>query len=146
MTKINFTKEHFDKMCTHLMKMLLQHSTVFTKLGTPLNACELLHTTTINTLNDIRISLGKQIEKLENQDEWVADNYSQAQLDHLKEQKETVNLVIGYRRFTLENEEIAKKREELNAKLSELKEAQKSPDDKIKEIEEELNNLEPVDF
>ena len=48
MAKINFTKEHFDKMCSLLLTMLLNNNIVNSKLGTPINVVELLHTTTIN--------------------------------------------------------------------------------------------------
>ena len=63
---------------------------------------ELLHTTSINGLNSIRLSLAKQIENLENTDEWVASPVSQAKLDNFKVAKETVNLIIGYKRFQQE--------------------------------------------
>lgn len=146
MAKINFTKEHFDKMCTGVLEMVLLNTTVPTKMGTPLNAIELLHTTTIGTLNGIRLSLSKQIETLENQDEWVAESISQTKLASLKSMKETVNLIIGYKRYQLEKEETAKKRKELESKLSELKESQKTPEDKIKEIEEQLKSLDTTTF
>ena len=146
MAKINFTKEHFDKMCVGILGMVINNITIPTKMGTPLNAIELLHTTTIGTLNGIRLSLSKQIETLENQDEWVAESTSQTKLESLKNMKETVNLIIGYKRYQLEEEETAKKREELKAKLAELKESQKSPEDKIKELEEELNSLDATTF
>ena len=64
MTKINFTKQHFDKLCAGLLSMVLNNITIPTKMGTPLNVIELLHTTSINTLNNIRLNLNKQIEKL----------------------------------------------------------------------------------
>ena len=146
MAKINFTKEHFDKMCVSILGMVINNITIPTKMGTPLNAIELLHTTTIGTLNGIRLSLSKQIETLENQDEWVAESTSQTKLESLKSMKETVNLIIGYKRYQLEEEETAKKREELKAKLAELKESQKSPEDKIKELEEQLNSLDATTF
>lgn len=146
MAKINFTKEHFDKMCDGLLGMVLTNATIPTKMGTPLNAIELLHTTTIGTLNNIRVSLGKQIETLENQDEWVAESTSQTKLRNLKSMKETVNLIIGYKRYQLEKEETANKRRELEAKLSQLKESQKTPEDKIKELEDELSELDSTTF
>ena len=146
MAKINFTKEHFDKMCVGILGMVINNTTIPTKMGTPLNAIELLHTTTIGTLNGIRLSLSKQIETLENQDEWIAESTSQTKLESLKNMKETVNLIIGYKRYQLEEEETAKKREELKAKLAELKESQKSPEDKIKEIENALSELGSTTF
>ena len=146
MAKINFTKEHFDRMCVGILGMVLKNTTVPTKMGTPLNALELLHTTTIGTLNGIRLSLSKQIETLENQDEWVAESTSQTKLESLKNMKETVNLIIGYKRYQLEKEETANKRRELETKLSQLKESQKTPEDKIKELENALSELDSTTF
>lgn len=141
MAKINFTKEHFNKMCTLLMGMLLRNEVISSKLGTPINVVELLHTTTINSLNNTRLTLSNKIKQLESQDEWVASDSTAKQLDTAKEQKELVNLVIGYKRYKMEVEENAQKKAELTAKLKALKESQKSPEDKIKEIEAELSAM-----
>ena len=65
MAKINFTTEHFEKLCRLALNMLMSNDVVFTKLGVALNVSELIHTTTINTLNDIRLHISKTIEKLE---------------------------------------------------------------------------------
>ena len=146
MAKINFTKEHFNKMCEGVLEMVLENKVISTQMGTPLNAIELLHTTTISTLNGIRLSLSKQIETLENQDEWVAESTSQTKLENLKSMKETVNLIIGYKRYQFEKKETAHKRRELEAKLSQLKESQKTPEDKIKEIESVLSELDSTTF
>ena len=146
MAKINFTKEHFDKMCGGILEMVLKNTTISTKMGTSLNILELLHTTTIGTLNGIRLSLSKQIETLENQDEWVAESTSQTKLESLKNMKETVNLIIGYKRYQLEKEETANKRRELETKLSQLKESQKTPEDKIKELENAHSELDSTTF
>ena len=141
MAKINFTKEHFNKMCTLLMGMLLRNEVISSKLGTPINVVELLHTTTINSLNNIRLTLSNKIKQLESQDEWIASEINAQQLDIAKRQKELVNLVIGYKRYKMEVEENAQKKAELTAKLKALKESQKSPEDKIKEIEAELSAM-----
>lgn len=144
--KINFTKEHYQKMCELLLGMLVENETIPSKMGTPLNVVELLHTTTVNSLNNIRLALGKEIEKFENQDEWIASDSSQSKLEDLKAKKELVNLVIGYKRFTLEVEGNKRKKAELRAKLNALKESQKTPEDQIKELEAELAGLEQPTF
>lgn len=146
MAKINFTQDHFVQMQHLLLRMLMSNATITTKLGGELNVVELLHTTTINTLNSIRLSLAKHIENLENNDEWLADNASQEALDKAKAQKELVNLIIGYKRFILEKEEIKKKKAILETKLAELRESQKTPEDKVKELETELAGLDSTDF
>lgn len=144
--KVNFTKEHFNQMCNYLISMLITNTVVTTKMGTPLNVVELLHTTTIKTLNGIRIFITKQISNLENEDEWVATESTQTKLENLKNLKEAINLIIGYKRYNLEVEEAKRQRVELEAKLAELKESQKTPADRIKEIEDELKDLETTEF
>lgn len=146
MAKINFTQDHFAQMQHLLLGMLMSNTTITTKLGGELNVVELLHTTTINTLNSIRLSLSKHIENLESKDEWIADNASQEALDKAKAQKELVNLIIGYKRYMLEREETKRKKAALEAKLAELKESQKTPEDKIEELEAELAGLDSTDF
>lgn len=143
---INFTQDHFNRLQSLLLGMLFANKTINTKLGQPLNVVELLHTTSINGLNSIRLSLGKQIENLENQDEWVASTVSQSKLNDLKVAKETVNLIIGYKRFQLEAEEVAKKRAELTARIAQMKEEAKTPEDRLKEAEAELAALETPSF
>lgn len=146
MAKINFTKEHYNKMLSMAAVMLVSNETVVTKIGTPLNIVELMHTTTINTLVNIKKDLSKKIENLEDQDEWVESNTNQVNLTRYKNQKELVNLIIGWKRFMLEASEAAKRKQELESKLKELKDSQKTPEDKIKEIEAELASMKEPDF
>lgn len=146
MAKINFTKEHFAKLQQYALGMLFNNEVIFTRMNTPLNIVELLHTTTIGTLNEIRLALAKAIEKLENQDEWTSTEDTQAKLEGLKLRKELVNLIIGYKRFNLENEANARKKAELEAKLKELEESQKSPADKIAELKAEIANIDTEEF
>lgn len=141
MTKINFTKDHFAKLQKMATEMLFNNEAVITKLGSPLTIVDLLHLTTIGTLNDIRLSLGKAIDRLENQDEWTSTEDTQEKLAGLKNKKELVNLIIGYKRFLLEQEAVSRKKQELTNKLNNLKESTKTPEDKIKELEEELATL-----
>ena len=146
MAKINFKKEHFDNMLNLAVGMLIHNEVVMTKMGQPLNIVELMHTTTIGTLMDIKKNLSKKIENLEDQDEWVESNTNQVNLTRYKNQKELVNLIIGWKRFTLEASETAKRKQELESKLKELKDSQKTPEDKIKEIEAELASMQESDF
>lgn len=145
MAKINFTKEHYAKLETLAFNMLVHNQTISTKMGQPLNIVELMHTQTINTLNGIRLSLGKQIEDLEKQDEWVASDYQQEKLEVLKSKKELVNLIIGWKRYNLEIQETKAKKKEITEQLNELRESQKTPEDKIKELEVKLKELDGVE-
>ena len=138
--KINFTKDHMARLIDLADEALFSKTTVFTKLGQPLNIYELLHTTSINQLNEIKLGLAKKIEKAEAADEWIAPDNDK--LQSMKDTKELVNLIIGWKRYNLELDENARKKEELIEKLAKLKESQKTPEDRIKEIEAQLKELE----
>ena len=138
--KINFTKDHMSRLIDLADEALFDKTVVFTKLGQPLNIYELLHTTSINQLNEIKLGLAKKIEKAESADEWVAPDNDK--LQSMKDTKELVNLIIGWKRYNLELTENELKKEELSKKLAELKESQKTPEDRIKEIEAQLKELE----
>lgn len=134
--KINFTKQHYQDLVNLVAQAAMNHVVINTKMGQPLDIVALLHTTTINTLNDIKASLVKKIRSIEDRDEWIdADTVV---LDTLKGQKELVNLIVGWKRWKMEIDENRKKRENLTKKLAELKESTKTPEDRIKEMEAEL--------
>ena len=145
MAKVNFTKEHYAKMKELAFAMLVSNHTISTKLGQPLNIVELMHTQTVNTLNSIRLSLGKQIEDLEKQDEWLASDYQQEKLEAFKKKKELVNLIIGWKRHNMEVAEAKAKKAELTKQLDELKDSQKTPEDRIKELEVQLKDLDATE-
>lgn len=138
--KINFTKQHMERLMDLADAALFDKTTVVTKLGQPLNIYELMHTTSINQLNNIRTALLKTIQKKEEGDEWVETDISA--LDQMKDAKELVNLIIGWKRKNLEIAENKAKKAELTKKLAELKESTKTPEDRIKEMEAQLAELE----
>lgn len=141
MAKINFTKEHKAKMEALLLAMLMANRAISTKMGQLLDVVALLHTTTINTLNDIRINLDSQIAKREKTDEWVETDYNQKLLDQLRADRELVNLVIGYKRKKQELADNKAKKEALTSQLAQLEESQKTPEDKIKELKAQLAEI-----
>ena len=143
--KINFTRQHFERLKELAFALLINNETIPTRLGGQLNIVELLHTLTVGSLNGIRLALGKQIEAVENKDEWVADDNQQKQLESLKNKKELVNLIIGWKRYKLEKEETRRKQAELKKQLQTLKESQKTPEDKIKELEAQLSELDATE-
>ena len=138
--KINFTKEHMTRLMDLADEALFSRATIQTKLGQILNIYELLHTTSINQLSEIKSSLAKKIEKMEESDEWIQPDNDK--LQSMKDTKELVNLIIGWKRYNLELAENARKKEELTAKLTELKESQKTPDERMKELEAQIKELE----
>jgi len=111
---------------------LFNRTTVVTKLGQQLNIYELLHTTSINQLNEIRTSLAKKIEKAEAADEWIAPDNDK--LQSMKDTKELVNLIIGWKRYNLELAENERRIAEIDKQLDDINEATKTPEDKKKEL------------
>lgn len=139
-TKINFSKEHEEKLDALAIKALKENTVIQTSLGQYLNITELMHTTSINQLNNIRTNLLKQIQKKEEGDEWVETDNSI--LDKMKETKELVNLIIGWKRKNTEIAENKAKKAELEETLKQLKESTKTPEDRIKELEAKLAEFE----
>lgn len=140
--KINFTQEHFSQLQQLAVHFLFNNLSVKTPTGQILGVSEILHTTTINSLTSIKQSVIKKIESKENADEWGSSDYEQKVLEELKVQREFINLVIGWKRKQAEIQETNQTRETLTKELSALKDSQKTPDDKIKEIEDKLKALE----
>ena len=138
--KINFTKEHFSKLKELAVQALFEGTIFRTKMGQVLTIDNLIHAVSINQLNEIKNAFAKQIEKIEAADEWV--NPDSDKIEDLKSNKELINLIIGWKRYNLELAENARKKKELTAKLNELKESTKTPEDRIKDIEAQLKELE----
>ena len=141
--KINFTKEHFSKLVNLVAQAAMNNVTIPTKMGQQLNIVDLLHTTSINTLNNIKATLTQKIRNIEVRDEWIeADSDI---LEEVKAHKELVNLIVGWKRWKLEMDENRRKREELQKKYDDLCESTKTPEDKKKELEAEIAALDPVE-
>lgn len=141
--KINFTKEHFSKLVNLVAQAAMNNVTIPTKMGQQLNIVELLHTTSITTLNNIKAALTQKIRNIEDRDEWIETD-SEA-LEGIKAQKELVNLIVGWKRWTLEVEANKQKKAELTKKLAALKESTKTPEDRIKEMEAELASMDAIE-
>lgn len=141
--KINFTKEHFSKLVNLVAQAAMNNVTIPTKMGQALNIVELLHTTSITTLNNIKTSLTQKIRNIEDRDEWIEADSDV--LDEIKAQKELVNLIVGWKRWKMEMDENRREKAELTKKLAELKESTKSPEDKIKEMEAKLAAMDTIE-
>lgn len=141
MGKVNFTKEHMARLKDLATEMLFKNDHIGTNLGQLLNVVDVLHCTTINSLTKIRLDLAKKIEQLENADEWVTTDREQLILSEMKDRKEFVNLVIGYKRYMDELATISAKKEKLQKEIDRLKDEQKTPADRLKEAEEALAAL-----
>lgn len=141
--KINFNKDHMIRLYDLANEALFNKTTVYTKLGQPLNIYELLHTTSINQLTEIKTSLAKKIEKIEEADEWIAPDNDK--LQSMKDTKELVNLIIGWKRYNMELAENERKIAEIDKQLNDIDEATKTPEDKKKELLAEKAKLKELE-
>lgn len=142
MNKINFTKEHQVKLFNMVNLAVFNNKSFNTPMGGSATIQELLHQTTVNTLIQMKQALDKKIAAKESVDEWSMTDEEQRTIANLKADSELINLVIGWKKYTNYQNEIAKKKLELNKMIDQLKESQKTPEDKIKELESELKSLE----
>lgn len=140
MAKINFTKEHEARLDVLAVKALKENKVYKFPLGQLYSVLDLMHTVSINSLNNYRASLSKAIQQKEEKDEWIETNPEE--LTQLKEDKELVNLIIGWKRKAAEIEASQAKKAALIQKLAELKESTKTPEERIKELEAEIAALE----
>jgi hypothetical protein len=85
--------------------------------------------------------LKKQIASMSDLDEWSCTDADTWKLERLKETQELVSLVIGYKKWLAEQEEIADKKAVLAARIDALKESQKTPAERIAELEKQLADL-----
>lgn len=139
--RINFTPEHLTRLKELSIDFLFNNKVIHSKLGNPMNIHELLHLTTINSLNNIRQECKSLVRRIEDKDEWIVCENDSIALKEAKESEELVNLIIGYKRYQNEQISILKKKAVLQEQLNELKESQKTPAERIAEIEAQIAKL-----
>ncbi len=139
--KVNFTETNMARLKELAVEMLLNNGIISTKIGQVLNVSDLLHTTTINTLNSIKNSIKKRIETLEGADEWTVEVDTQREIGNLKKDAELVNLIIGYKRYTQEVAENHAKKRELEKQLRNLEESTKTPAERIEDLKKQIEAL-----
>lgn len=139
--RINFTPEHLTRLKELSIDFLFNNKVIHSRLGNPMNIYELLHLTTINSLNNIRQECKSLVRRIEDKDEWIVCKDDSIALKEAKESEELVNLIIGYKRYQNEQNAILKKKAALQEQLNELKESQKTPAERIAEIEAQIAQL-----
>ena len=137
--RINFTKEHEEKLNEFIVEMWKEDIVVIGKLGQPMNICE-LKVLSPNSLNDLKLIYDKKISSLESKDEWIDPENDK--LDLYRFIRNGLNLLVGFKRKQIQIAENKAKKAELTKKLAELKESTKTPQDRIKELEAQLKELE----
>ena len=141
MGKINFTAENKSRLEELATKFLFGNLPIQGPMGTSMRVEDLLHNTSVNSLVSMNSHLKKQIASMSDLDEWSCTDADTWKLERLKETQELVSLVIGYKKWLAEQEEISEKKAALAAQIDSLKESQKTPAERIAELEKQLADL-----
>lgn len=141
MGKVNFTTENKSRLEELATKFLFGNLPIQGPIGTSMRVEDLLHNTSVNSLVTMNSHLKKQIASMSDLDEWSCTDADTWKLERLKETQELVSLVIGYKKWLAEQEEISEKKAALAAQIDSLKESQKTPAERIAELEKQLADL-----
>ena len=141
MGKVNFTTENKSRLEELATKFLFGNLPIQGPIGTSMRVEDLLHNTSVNSLVSMNAHLKKQIASMSDLDEWSCTDADTWKLERLKETQELVSLVIGYKKWLAEQEEISEKKAALAAQIDSLKESQKTPAERIAELEKQLADL-----
>lgn len=141
MGKINFTTENKTRLTELAVKFLFGNLPISGPMGTSIRISDLLHNTSINSLVNMNSHLKKQIATMDDLDEWTCTDADKWKLERTKEAQELVSLTIGYKKWLAEQEELSEKKAALAAQIDSLKESQKTPAERIAELEKQLADL-----
>lgn len=138
MAAINFNQEHKQQLEKLLLKMLFEDSTIKGALGTTLNVVQLLHQSSIKTLQSLYVNISKEIENQSKLDRWSMSDYQQSKLEELKSTSELLDLLIGFKKseaIRISNAELIREKKRM---LKDLIEEKKTPAERIAELEAEI--------
>jgi hypothetical protein len=139
-TKINFTKEHQDKL-SQLAGEALIKGTVF-KGGSVGNSeitiYDLFHNCTVQTLSRYQANLKKEVREIDDLDEFLLTAHQRQKKAKLEKQRELITLIIGYKRFQEQQATDRKEYLALKSQYDQLKENSKTPEDRLKELEAKM--------
>ena len=133
MVTINFTKEHLAKLKDNLATMVLEGTIVNGPMGQSYDAFALVNAMSIKSLQSLSGQLGTKKANLSISDEWV-ENPNAAEIAKIDFIMETVSLIIGFKRKEQERRDNARERARLEKQISDLEEAQKTPQELLAEL------------
>ena len=135
--KVIFTSENKKQLEELFLELGMVGATLSGKYGAnSQNVFQLMHTSTIETLQGLYQNLEKEIEAIGKVNKWTAPIATTQRVENLKKWYNFIDLLIGYKLFTAQEQATAEKsRKEKAQKLSTLTKAYEA-----KEIER-INNL-----
>ena len=139
---INFTEQHKTELQQLIFDAVTKRWQVSNKLGMVFDVMDIFHTCTIQTLRSMRKELTNKLNQLED-DEWSDKSIQDDEkIAYYNMSIKLINLTIGYRLWQQEQYDLESKKAALELKINLLKEDQKTPEQKIAELEDELSKIE----
>lgn len=139
---INFTEQHKTELQQLIFDAVTKRWQVSNKLGMVFDVMDIFHTCTIQTLRSIRKELTNKLNQFED-DEWSDKSIQDDEkIAYYNMSIKLINLTIGYRLWQQEQYDLESKKAALELKINLLKEDQKTPEQKIAELEDELSKIE----
>lgn len=139
---INFTQQHKEELQQLVFDAVAKRWQVFNKMGMVFDVMDIFHTCTIQTLRNMRRDLTEKLNRFED-DEWSDKSLQdEDKIAYYNMSIKLINLTIGFRLWKQEQYDLESKKAALELKLQILKEDQKTPEEKIAELEEEISKIE----
>lgn len=143
MKKINFTESDFNNLKSLIADFVLGDITFKGQLGNVIFVHDLIHNTSINSLRKIFTNLSNIAKNQQTQVlRWDSKDEDDQKTELLKKQINFVELLIGYKIFLAQNEDIEAQKLRIQEQIARVESSTKTPEDIIKELKDQLVELE----
>jgi beta-lactamase class D len=137
---MNFTEEHLRQLKELVFLAVVKNYIIVGKLGQQFTVGDLMMSSLV-TLRNLRKHLQQVISNF-TEDEWEEKSLvTQDQETYCKNSYNLVNLMLGYRINEAKIQEKEAQKAELQERINAIKESTKTPEEKLQELERELDSL-----
>lgn len=141
--KVNFTTENEERLKVLFLELGFSGAVLAGKFGAnAYSVWDILHTLTIASLKQANANLKKEVIALEEQDDWSVSAHQLAKAATTRKWQEFVNLCIGYKLVEAEKVELRNQLKEKKEILKQIIEENKTPAERIAELQKEIEGLE----
>ena len=96
----------------------------------------------LRSLSNLKSYLSKKIDAISEKDDWDMSDAESLALINLRNDKNLVHLIIGFKKDAEYKASIESRKESLQRQIDEIKEASLTPEERIKKLSDQLNILE----
>lgn len=137
---MNFTEEHLRQLKELVFLAVVKNYIIVGKLGQQFTVTDLMMSSLV-TLRNLKKHLQQVISNF-TEDEWEEKSLvTQDQETYCKNSYNLVNLMLGYRINEAKIQEKEAQKAKLQERIDAIKESTKTPEEKLQELERELDSL-----